>query len=344
MRGTFMAAEIREQPAVFRRILTEGRESIRQVAAVVRERSPRFVLFAARGTSDHAALYAKYLVETQLQLPAGLVSPSTMTVYEAQPRMGDVLFIAVSQSGSSPDLIEPTTRARRGGALTLAVTNSAASPLAGAAEFHLDILAGPELAVAATKSYTAQLLTLFLLISEIAGREEPALDTLERHAEAVLRREEDVAALAIRYRFAEQLVVTARGYNYPTAREAALKLMETSYLVAHAFSGADLLHGPMAMIDRGFPVIAIAPAGVGGAALMPVLERVRELGADLMVVGGPDALRHATAGFALTAPVPEPLSPLLGILPLQHLAYHLARQRGLDPDEPRGLQKVTETW
>jgi glucosamine--fructose-6-phosphate aminotransferase (isomerizing) len=342
--GEIMAAEIAEQPAVLARILREGRPAVRDVAAAMRARRPRFALFVARGTSDHAALYAKYLVETRLALPAGLVSPSTMTVYDAHPRMADVLLVAVSQSGASPDIVEPVARARAGGAVTIAVTNSPASPLAGAAEFHLDVLAGPERAVAATKTYTAELLTLFLLVEALAGGDGGEADALPDRAAALLDRGEEVARLAVRYRFAEQLVVTARGFNYPTAREAALKLMETSYLVAHAFSGADLLHGPMALIDRGFPAIAIAPAGRGAAALQPVLERLRELGADTLVVGDPALVPLGRVGFPLENLGPEPLTPVLAILPLQQLAWCLARERGGDPDQPRGLRKVTETW
>lgn len=344
MNGELMAAEIREQPEVYARILRDGQPRIAAVAAAVRARGPRFVLFIARGTSDHAALYAKYLVETHLRLPAGLASPSTMTVYDVHPTMHGVLVIAVSQSGSSPDLVTPLERARAGGAITVAVTNAPSSALAQAAEYHLDVLAGPERAVAATKSYTAELLTLYIFTALLAGQDGTDAHRLPEHAAAILGRHDAVDTLAVRYRFAEQIVVTARGYNYATAREVALKLMETSYLVAHAFSGADLLHGPMAIIDRGFPVIAIVPTGAGGAALRPVLERLRAQEADTLIVGDPDAARLGAVGLPLPESVPEPLSPLLTILPLQQFAWCLARQRGGDPDQPRGLQKVTETW
>ncbi len=339
-----MAAEIREQPEVLARIQQEGRPDIARVAREIRTRRPRFAIFIARGTSDHAALYAKYLVETRLGLPAGLASPSTMTVYNARPDMRDVLVITVSQSGASPDLIEPTARARATGGITVAVTNSPGSPLAATAEFHLDVLAGPERAVAATKTYTAELLTLFYLVEALAGRPGEEANGLPEQAAALLKREEEIARLAVRYRFAEQLVVTARGYNYATAREAALKLMETTYVVAHAFSGADLLHGPMAMIDRGFPVLAIAPAGPGATALRPVLERLRELGADTLIAGDPALVSLGTVGLPLSDLGLECVSPILAILPLQQLALHLARERGVDPDRPRGLHKVTETW
>ncbi|MDP9368774.1 MAG: SIS domain-containing protein [Chloroflexota bacterium] len=339
-----MAAEIKEQPAVLDRIRRDGRPRAQEVARAVRSRRPKFALFVARGTSDHAALYAKYLVETRLGLPGGLASPSTMTVYDARPDLRDVLVVAVSQSGASPDIVEPVNRARAAGAVTVAVTNSADSPLAAASEFHLDVLAGPERAVAATKTYTAELLTLFCFVEGLAGRSGEEAAALPECAAALLRRDEEVARLAVRYRFAEQLVVTARGYNYPTARESALKLMETSYVVAHAFSGADLLHGPMAMIDRGFPVIAVAPEGPGSTTLTPVLERLRDLGADTLVIGDPALVPLGRVGFALEDLGPEWLTPILAILPIQQLAWHLARERASDPDQPRGLHKVTETW
>lgn len=344
MNGELMAAEIREQPAVLARILEEGRPRIASVARALRARAPRFVLLAARGTSDHAALYAKYLVETRLGLPAGLISPSTITIYDAHPDLRDVLFIAVSQSGGSPDLVEPLARARDAGAITVAVTNTADSPLALAADHHLDVLAGPERAVAATKTYTAELLTLYLLIEALAGGDGAEAAAIPARARDLVAREDEAGRLAERYRFAEQIVTTARGYNYPNAQEAALKLMETAYLVAHAFSGADLLHGPMAMIGRAFPVIAVCAAGKGGDALRPVIEQLRARSADVCIVGDPAAVALGRVGFAIADVVPEILSPILTILPLQQLAWHLARERGEDPDQPRGLQKITKTW
>lgn len=344
MNGALMTAEIAEQPEMFARILAAGAARIRDVAAAVRAREPRFVLLVARGTSDHAALYAKYLIETRLGLPAGLVSPSATTVYGGRAVMRDVLMLAVSQSGGSPDITEPVVRAREGGAITVAVTNAPGSPLASAADYHLDVLAGPERAVAATKSYTAELLTLFLLVEALREATGDEASIVPEKAREALAQERQVADLAVRYRFAEQLVVTARGYNYPTAREIALKLMETSYLVAHAFSGADLLHGPLAMIDRGFPVIAVVPEGPGGDALLPVLQRLRERNADTFVLGTPGAIALGAVGLRLPDNVPEALTPMLAILPMQQFAWHLARLRGGDPDAPRGLQKVTETW
>lgn len=336
--GALMAREIAEQPAVLERLLRDSADEFRSVRAQLDRFGARFVLFAARGTSDHAALYAKYLVETRLALPAGLVSPSTLTLYAARPDLSDVLYVAISQSGRSPDLLGSLTAARDCAALTLAVTNDAASPLASAAHLHVDVLAGTERAVAATKTYTAQLLALHQLFAGAETDLAALPDAAARTLESVHR----VAEVADRYRFATSLVTTGRGYSYPTAREAALKVMETCYLGAQAFSGADLLHGPLAMIDENVPVIAVATPGVGGDALRPVLDRLREIGADVVAVGG--TVDGADGIPVVTDALPEEANPIVEILPLQQLAWHMALARGADPDRPRGLAKVTETW
>lgn len=341
--GRIMAVEMAEQPEVLTRILEHGREAIDEVAAEVIRRAPRFVLLTARGTSDNAALYAKYLVEILLGLPAGLTSPSTTTVYAARPDLRDCLWIAVSQSGGSPDLVESTRIAGQCGALTLAVTNAPDSPLNEECELDLDVHAGVERATPATKTYTAQLLTLYLLIDKLRGGDGAAAYDLPDAVAAVLDRRTEIAALAHRYRFADRLVTTGRGYGYPTAREAALKIMETSYVAAHAFSGADLLHGPLAMVDREVPVVALVPAGAGGSALYPVLDRLRQRAADVCVVGATDAIARGAVGFPLHGDIPEEVSPVRDIVPMQLLAHAIAVDRGLDPDAPRGLTKITET-
>jgi glucosamine--fructose-6-phosphate aminotransferase (isomerizing) len=334
--GEIMAAEIAEQPAVLAGLLARAPE-VAEVAAAVAGRAPRFVLVAGRGTSDIAALYAKYLIEIRQGLPVGQVSPSTMTVYGVRPDLTDVLFLAVSQSGGSPDMVESTTVARACGATTVVVTNSGGSELAGAAEFTVELGAGPERAVTATKSYTAELLALYLLLAGGADPADPAAAAaaLPEAAAQTLDGAPAVHAAAARYRFANRIVLTGRGYSYPTACEGALKLMETSYLAAHAFSTADLLHGPVAMLDSAVPLIAVVSPGRGGEAARPVVARLRAAGIDVLVVG--DDLPVAAAG------VPEELLPVLEILPLQQLAWRLAVDRGGDPDRPRGLSKVTRT-
>lgn len=339
--GHLMAAEIAEQPDVLARVLASSQSAVEEVAVRLRAAGPRFVLLAARGTSDHAALYAKYLVETRLGLPVGLVSTSTYTTYGGSPDLRDVLWVAVSQSGSSPDLVESTSVARARGAVTLAVTNAAESELAKTAELHLDLCAGPERSVAATKTYTASLLTLYLLVAAWGEQESSAAQRLPGLAADVLDLPE-VDEVAARYRFVDKLVTTSRGFAYPTAREAALKLMETCYLSAHAFSGADLLHGPLAMIDADRPVVAIVPEGAGGQALAPVLKQLTDRGADLCVVS-PAAPAKASAVLPLPSGIDEELAPIVQIIPLQQLALQMAVSRGHDPDRPRGLAKVTQT-
>ncbi|MFE5852121.1 MULTISPECIES: SIS domain-containing protein [unclassified Streptomyces] len=342
--GRIMSGEMAEQPEVLQRILTRGAPRIRQIAAEIAARAPRFVLLTARGTSDNAALYAKYLLEVRLGLPCGLTSMSTTTAYGARPDLRDVLVITVSQSGGSPDLVASTRAARDAGAITLSVTNNPDSPLAAVSEFHIDVLAGPEKALPATKTYTASLLSLYLLVEGLRGGDGAAARVLPDLAAEVLARQDEVRQLASRYRFAERMVITSRGYGYPTAKEAALKLMETSYIPALSYSGADLLHGPLAMVDNISPVIAVVTDGKGGEALQPVLDRLRGRGADLVVVGPAPQVAAASAGFVLpTAGVVEELQPVLEILPLQMLAYEVTIARGQDPDAPRALAKVTET-
>jgi glucosamine--fructose-6-phosphate aminotransferase (isomerizing) len=342
--GALMRAEIAEQPAVLARLLAE-RARAGEVGELLRRTPPRFVLLAARGTSDHAALYAKYLIEIGLGIPAGLASPSTLTVYGAQPDLRDVLLVAVSQSGGSPDLVETARRARACGARVLAVTNAPGSELA-AVDLHVDVLAGPERAVAATKSYSAELLALWLVVAAWRGEDLRRAEGVAAEAADHLRRREEVAVLAGHLAgplAGDRLVCTARGYSYATAREAALKLMETAYLSAHAFSGADLMHGPIAMISRDLPVLAVAPAGAGAEALAPVLASLRARGADLAVLGASAAREPGEPGYTLRA-VDEDLAPITDIVPLQLLALEIALARDLDPDQPRGLRKVTRTW
>ncbi|MFD9733667.1 SIS domain-containing protein [Umezawaea sp. NPDC059074] len=340
--GQHMAAEIAQQPAIFAD-LVQRRAEIAEVAAVVRDRKPRFVLFAARGSSDHAALYAKYLTEVLLQLPAGLVSPSTTTLYGGKPDLRDVLVVSVSQSGGSPDLLEVTQAARAQGALTVAVTNTSDSPLNGAAELSVDVRAGVEHAVAATKTYSATLLALYLLFDAIRGGNGEHAANLGDLAQSTLDASNDAVAEAVqRYRFVDRVLTTGRGFSLPTALEAALKLAETSYLGARAYSGADLLHGPVAAVDGETAVLAVTSTGKGGDALHEVLDVVHGRGADVLAVGS--AADKVSAALRIpVAETAEEVAPILEILPVQRLAHGLALARGGDPDSPRGLKKVTRT-
>jgi len=337
--GARMAEEVAEQPAVFDSLVAR-RADISAVARQVAERRPRFALLAARGSSDHAALYAKYLIEVLLELPAGLVSPSTTTLYGARPDFTDVLYLSVSQSGGSPDLVAATEAAREQGAFTVAVTNTPSSPLSDAAELSVDIQAGEELAVAATKTYTATLLSLYLLVDAIRGGTGAAVADIGELAATALSAPIDDAVE--RFRDIERVVTTGRGYSSATAAEAALKLAETSYLGARSYSGADLLHGPVAAIDDRTGVVAITSKGPGATAMLDVVGTVRERGASVLAVGS--AAPDMAADLRIAVPDTfEEVAPILEILPLQRLALALSLARGGDPDNPRGLNKVTRT-
>jgi glutamine---fructose-6-phosphate transaminase (isomerizing) len=337
-----MYEEIREQPDVLAEILQEGWRSVHAAARNLREQGFRFVIIAARGTSDNAALYAKYLFEVHLGVPTALASPSTFTLYGRTMDLEDVLVIGISQSGESKDVLEVVRKARELGATTLSITNEETSSLARIAGSHLWLRAGSEQSVAATKTYTAELLTLYLLVAALDGAEQPATRQLPEQARRILETEWEGVS---RYRYAEYMTIVSRGYNLATAKEAALKLMETTYVVAEAFSAADLRHGPIAMIGRDFPVVAIAPPGKAQAGMSSLVENLADRGAELVVISDDTTmLDKASAKFVVPGSLPEELSPILYAIPTQLLAENLARLKGLDPDAPRGLSKVTETW
>ena len=340
--GSSMTIEIVEQAEVIERLLIRGAAAIHEASHSIQQRQPKFALLVARGTSDNAALYGKYLLETEVGIPCGLASPSAFTLYKARQDLSQVLVVCVSQSGGSPDLIETMKKAREFGATTVAITNSPESDLAGASEYLIDIMAGTESAVAATKSYTAELLALWIMCRSMTGRTLAAAHLLPSTAARYAGMRAELNEVAQHFSNATRIVTTARGFNYPTAREAALKLMETCYISAEAFSSADLLHGPMASISDGSPVIAIAPDGAGGRAMLPVLSRLDQIGADTFLLGNVIARDHQGPRFQLR-PHAEALSPIVDIIPLQLLALEMAIARGLDPDRPRGLDKVTKT-
>jgi glucosamine--fructose-6-phosphate aminotransferase (isomerizing) len=338
--------EIHEQPEALARLLKEGRARAAEIAARIRERAPRFVVIAARGSSDNAARYAQYLFGAHNRLPVSLATPSLFTAYEAGPSLAGALVLGVSQSGRSPDIVSVLEAGRRDGSLTVAITNDPASPLAQAADHVLPLFAGPERAVAATKTYTASLAALALL-SAALERDEDRLGELARAPGQVSAAIEANGALderVQRYRYAEHFVVVGRGFNYSTAFEVALKLKETSYLVAEPYSPADLLHGPVAMIDRGFPALVIAPSGRVLADLTAFVGTLEQRHAEVVAISDDaSVLSRARVGLRLPSAVPEWLSPLVCVVPGQLFAVALARARGLDPDRPRGLTKITET-
>lgn len=351
MAGEHLAREIGEQPEVLAGLLDAERERVREIAAALKARGDyTFVLIAARGTSDNAARYAQYLFGAHNRLPVALATPSLFTLYNAPPDLRRALVIGVSQSGESPDIVAPITEARRQGAATLAITNFPESPLAQGAEFVLPLHAGIERSVAATKTYTAQLLALAMLSAALSadGAAEAArwrdLDAVPRAVEGALGLNDEVVARAERYRYVDRLVTSGRGFCYGAAFEAALKLKETSYLLAEPYSPPDFLHGPVAIVDEGFPALLIAPDGAVFDDMLAFARTLHERGAELIAISDrDDLLRLARTPLRLPAGLPEWLAPLSAIVPAQLLALHLARAKGYDPDRPRGLSKVTRT-
>lgn len=343
---SLVETEIREQPEALARLLAAGRAKAEEVAGLVRARDPRYVVIAARGSSDNAARYAQYLFGAHNRLPVSLATPSLYTVYGSGPSLAGALVIGVSQSGRSPDIVAVLEAGRRDGSLTLAITNEPGSPLARVADHVLPLGVGVERAVAATKTYTASLGALALLSAALQGERERfgELERVPGLMQAAIDANAGLAEKVERYRYAEQLVVVGRGFNYSTAFELALKMKETSYLVAEPYSPADLLHGPVAMIDQGFPALVIAPSGRVLADLQSFVATLEARHAEVVAISDePEVLARARVGLPLPRSVPEWLSPMVAVVPGQLWAVALARTRGLDPDRPRGLTKVTET-
>jgi glucosamine--fructose-6-phosphate aminotransferase (isomerizing) len=339
--------EIREQPESVRRLLGSGRATIERAAAAVRDREIDHVVVAARGTSDHAAIYAQYVFGAFHGLPVALATPSLISVYGAELRFDRALVVGISQSGASPDVVAVLDAARSRGAPTIALTNTPASALGSAAEWTIDLSAGPERAVAATKTYTAQLVAIAALSAAWRGDQAAlaALAALPDSIATALDTEDEVERLAAGRTAMDGCVVLGRGFEYATARELALKLKELAGVFADPYSAADFEHGPLALAEPGLPVIAIAPSGPPLEGLLALLRRLRDdHRADLMILSDQPAARSLSgAAIALPPGVPDWLMPVVSIVPGQLLALHLARARGRDPERPRHIRKVTLT-
>ena len=338
-------AEIQEQPEVLANLLRRN-EEVAAVARKISELEPKYVFLAARGTSDNAGRYSQYLWGAYNGMPIALATPSLFSHYKRAPRLDGALVAAISQSGRSPDILSVVKEGKRQKRPVLVITNAPDSPLANQADLLIDINTGSEKAVAATKTYTAELLALAMLSVELDDdterREE--LKRLPEWAHLVLNLDHDIARIAERYRYMEHCVVIGRGYNYATAFEWSLKLKELTYIVAQPYSSADFLHGPVAVVDRGFPVFVIAPAGGIFPSILDVVKKAHKKGAELVIISNQnEILELAQSPIPLPDDIPEWLSPILAILPAQLFSYHLARTRGLDVETPRGLSKVTKT-
>ena len=342
-----MLDEIQQQPDVVRRIISEEFRHVEALAAEIKRRQIAFAYVAARGTSDNAAMYGKYVLEIQHGLPVALAAPSVFTLYEAVPRLGDnALVLGISQSGAAPDVLEVVKRARETGALTAAITNVPDSPLARAAEFPLSIGAGEEFGVAATKTYTGSIALLALLSTALDDTHPERLEHLRRAADSMemaLGLDEAIRHLVDKYADMSECIILGRGYNHATAMELALKLTETCALSAQAYSAADFQHGPITQVVSGFPCVLFAPDGKAFAPMAKLAETLR-VQHPALICFAHDAAFLAGSETAVRIPaVAEWVSPLVYIIAGQLFTYWLSLKKGLDPDSPRGLSKVTLT-
>ncbi len=340
-------SEILEQPDRIENLLSAQRIQVERIAAEIRKRDIQYVFLAARGTSDNAGRYANYLFGAINGLPVALATPSLFTYYNQPPVLKNALVVGISQSGKSPDIVNVLLEGRRQGCLTLSITNEPSSPLAAASDFVIDLQAGDEKAVAATKTYTTELMAVSMLSSALAKKEHhwQSLASLPGWMRTSLKQDQLIAQAVQRYRYISQTVVLGRGYNYATAFEWALKLKELTYIIAEPYSSADFAHGPIAMVESGYPVFAVAPQGKVFDSMLEMLRRLRsEISAELVVISNHDsALSLAQVPLSIPTDVPEWLSPMVAILPAQLFAYHLTRTKGFDTEQPRTIKKVTET-
>lgn len=340
----YLQDEINEQPIVIQRLLNEQAEETARIAQIIRDFDPAFVSLAARGTSDNAALYAKYLFGAFAGLGAMLSTPSLHTIYETPPKLSRALVIGISQSGQAEDVRRVLDDARNQGGLTLAITNYPDSPMARTAKHHLSLMAGEEVSVAATKTYTAQLTVLAMLVSALTHKGETELRDLPRFASETLRLSEPIMQWADRYRYMERFAVIGRGFNLSTALEISLKVNELAYITATAYSEADFRHGPIAMIQPGFPVMLAAPKGKMLPKLLDLADKLDERSAERLVISNDETmLSKGHKQMRLPDDLPEWLSPIVTVIPGQIFAMQQAVIRGHAVDKPEGLTKVTVT-
>ncbi len=341
-----LRSEIFEQPEVLSQEIELEYPQLKKIVGKIPWQDVKYIFLAARGTSDNAGLYAKYLWGTHNSLPVALAAPSLFSIYRQPPKLDGALVLGISQSGESPDIVSVLEEGRRQGCPTLAITNNISSPLAGAADCVIDIHAGEEQAVAATKTYTAQLMAIAMLSVVLEGSSERlrTLQLVPALVQQVLSNAANIEALAQRYRYMEQCVVLGRGYNYATAFEWALKLKELTYTVAQPYSSADFRHGPIAIVAQGFPAMAIAPKGEVLDDMLKLMHSLEEgHRAELTVVSNDvKALSLAQSPMPLPA-MAEWVSPIVSIVPAQLFTMALTHARGLDVERPRGLKKVTKT-
>lgn len=337
--------EIHEQPQVIRHLLEREHENVKQIAAAIRDFDPMFVHIAARGTSDNAARYAQYLMGVYLGLPVALAAPSLHTIYEAPPRLGRSLTIGVSQSGQAEDVRQVLADAKSQGALTVSITNKKGSPLAEEADYHIPIHAGEEKAIAATKTYTGQL-TAFAMLTAALTHDPTLGESLLRVPDYVANTIgycADIQEWVQRYRYAQHIIAIGRGYNYATAFEINLKVQELCSTTGGGYSEADFRHGPIAIVDSGYPVIVVAADGKVFQYVHDLLKKLSEKNAESIVISNREEARALGTRCVSLPGMPEPLSPIAAVIPGQVFGMWLASEKGLNVDHPAGLNKVTVT-
>jgi len=340
-------SEIMEQADVLENLVNQQWDAVQKIADTIRRRDIDYIFLAARGTSDNAGRYAQYLWGIFNHLPIALAAPSLFSLYQSPPRLKNALVVGISQSGMSPDIVSVLTEAGRQGCQSIAILNTPDSPLGQAASHIIDINAGQEIAVAATKTYTAELMAIAMLSAALSQDDEAyqILKKVPGWVRILLEQDATLGRIAERYRFMDQCVVLGRGFNYATAFEWSLKMKELCYIAAEPYSSADFLHGPVAVISQGYPVMAVVPDGKVADDMLGLLRTLRyERHAELLVFSNrPDALELAQSRLGLPADMPEWVSPIVSIVPAQLFSYHLTRAKGFDTEGPRGLHKVTKT-
>ena len=342
---TIMLREICEQPAALARTLHRESAHMARVAKHLGKQPPPVIVLVARGTSDNAALFGRYLLELTTGIPVSLCAPSIHTLYRRRLELKNALVVGISQSGEGEDVNVVLESCKKSGAFILVITNNRRSRASGIAHEVFLTRAGVERSIAATKTYTCQLMLLYMLAAAMAPGRFREIERIPEYAESALALTPQVEALIGRYRFADHCAVVGRGLNYASASELALKLMETCYMVAERFSSADFLHGPIAMVERDFPVILFAPPGRVFRDLNMLALRLRTLQADSLIISSEKRiLEQASCPIRIPVPISDLYSPIPYIIPGQLLAARLAEIKGLSPDRPRGLTKITRTY
>jgi len=341
-----MLEEIREQPVALERCIRENTEAIKKIIEEINKQDIQWIYIAARGTSNHASIYGKYIIESELGIPVALAAPSVFTLYNRTLKFKNSLVIAVSQSGKAADALEVIRSANKQNALTVSITNSPDSPLAVESKYHLCCSAGPEKSVAATKTFTTEMMLFAQLTAEWAKNSTMSknLSLVPERVSGILENSSVIESFVPRYRFMNECFVLSRGTNYAIALESALKIQETTYSRAKAFAVSDFQHGPIAMIDRNIPVIIYAPNGPSFGDTAAIINKLTENNIELIVISNDEnALSKGTSSFAIPQTNDDIVSPFYNAVVAQLFACNLSLAKGLNPDSPRMLQKVTVT-